>query len=89
MYMTSIWIGNNQMSHSQDAFHFCSRVVQLGDQEEWSNAQVDFLKQLPAEVHNPTVQIYLLICNCTHPMHFESMISPSTQSCGKRKFHLS
>jgi hypothetical protein len=37
-------------SHSQDAFHFYSRVVQLEDQEEWSNAQVDFQKQLPAEV---------------------------------------
>ena len=88
MYMTSIWIGNNQMSHSQDAFHFCSRVVQLGDQEEWSNAHIDFMKQLPAEVHNPTVQIYLFICNYPHLVGFESMISPSTHYCGNRKFHL-
>lgn len=41
-------------SHSQDAFHFYSRVVQLEDQEEWSNAQVDFRKQLPAEVSKST-----------------------------------
>jgi hypothetical protein len=41
-------------SHSQDAFHFYSRVVQLEDQEEWSSARVDFQKQLPAEVSKST-----------------------------------